>query len=90
MSWRRVAALYCRPGCSWLGCARSNALSPSLPPLACPAETGSGKTAAFVLPMLVYIEKQPQMLGNPEIEAEGPYAVVLAPTRELAQQVGGL
>lgn len=26
------------------------------------------------------------MLGNPEIEAEGPYAVVLAPTRELAQQ----
>ncbi len=28
------------------------------------------------------------MLGNPEIEAEGPYAVVLAPTRELAQQVG--
>ncbi len=39
--------------------------------------------------MLVYIEKQPKMLGNPEIEAEGPYSVVLAPTRELAQQVGG-
>ena len=29
------------------------------------------------------------MLGNPEVEAEGPYAVVLAPTRELAQQVRG-
>ncbi|KAI7836834.1 hypothetical protein COHA_009335 [Chlorella ohadii] len=51
------------------------------------AETGSGKTAAFVLPMLVYIQAQPPMLGNPEIEAEGPYAVVLAPTRELAQQI---
>ncbi|GAB4814582.1 hypothetical protein N2152v2_001628 [Parachlorella kessleri] len=51
-----------------------------------PAETGSGKTAAFVLPMLIYIMKQPRMLGNPEIEAMGPYAVVLAPTRELAQQ----
>jgi superfamily II DNA/RNA helicase len=39
--------------------------------------------------MLVYIQKQPPMLGNPELEANGPYAVVLAPTRELAQQVGG-
>ena len=51
------------------------------------AETGSGKTAAFVLPMLAYILKQPKMKGNPEVEAEGPYAVVLAPTRELAQQI---
>ena len=59
---------------------------PALLPAPHAAETGSGKTAAFVLPMLVYIEKQPPMLGNPEVEAEGPYAVVLAPTRELAQQ----
>jgi ATP-dependent RNA helicase DDX23/PRP28 len=51
------------------------------------AETGSGKTAAFVLPMLAYILKQPRMAGHPEVEAEGPYAVVLAPTRELAQQI---
>jgi ATP-dependent RNA helicase DDX23/PRP28 len=36
--------------------------------------------------MVIYIMKQPKMLGNPEIEANGPYAVVLAPTRELAQQ----
>ncbi|KAL6042117.1 DNA/RNA helicase, DEAD/DEAH box type, N-terminal [Balamuthia mandrillaris] len=49
------------------------------------AETGSGKTAAFVLPMLVYISGLPKM--TPEIEAEGPYAVVLAPTRELALQI---
>jgi ATP-dependent RNA helicase DDX23/PRP28 len=51
------------------------------------AETGSGKTAAFVIPMLHYIRKQPVMQGNPDIEAEGPYAIVLAPTRELAQQI---
>jgi ATP-dependent RNA helicase DDX23/PRP28 len=51
------------------------------------AETGSGKTAAFVLPMLCYILGQPPMAGAPEVEAEGPYAVVLAPTRELAQQI---
>ncbi|KAF3956435.1 hypothetical protein CMV_018437 [Castanea mollissima] len=49
------------------------------------AETGSGKTAAFVLPMLSYITRLPPM--NEEIEAEGPYAVVMAPTRELAQQI---
>jgi ATP-dependent RNA helicase DDX23/PRP28 len=49
------------------------------------AETGSGKTAAFVFPMLVYIMKQPKM--TEEIASEGPYAVVMAPTRELAQQI---
>ena len=52
------------------------------------AETGSGKTAAFVLPMLVYIQKLPPM--TEEIATEGPYAVVLAPTRELTQQVSPL
>lgn len=51
------------------------------------AETGSGKTAAFVVPMLNYIKRQPVMRGHPDVEAEGPYAVILAPTRELAQQI---
>ncbi len=46
---------------------------------------GSGKTAAFVLPMLTYIMSQPKM--TEEVAAEGPYAVIMAPTRELAQQV---
>lgn len=49
------------------------------------AETGSGKTAAFVLPMLTYIMAQPEMTET--IAAEGPYALVLAPTRELTQQI---
>ncbi len=46
---------------------------------------GSGKTAAFVLPMLTYIMSQPKM--TEEVAVEGPYAVIMAPTRELAQQV---
>ncbi|KAF6265401.1 pre-mRNA-splicing ATP-dependent RNA helicase [Scenedesmus sp. NREL 46B-D3] len=49
------------------------------------AETGSGKTAAFVIPMLCYIMRQPVM--DESNYADGPYAVVLAPTRELAQQI---
>ena len=49
------------------------------------AETGSGKTAAFVFPMLVYIMSQPKM--TEEVAQNGPYAVVMAPTRELAQQI---
>ena len=50
------------------------------------AETGSGKTCAFLVPMLVYIAKQPQI--TQATAAEGPYALIMAPTRELAQQIG--
>ncbi|XP_074331611.1 DEAD-box ATP-dependent RNA helicase 21-like isoform X1 [Apium graveolens] len=49
------------------------------------AETGSGKTAAFLLPLLNYITRLPPITGD-NIE-DGPYAVVMAPTRELAQQI---
>ena len=49
------------------------------------AETGSGKTCAFVLPMLAYISRLPPM--TEERIMDGPYAIVLAPTRELAQQI---
>ncbi|PVH94982.1 pre-mRNA-splicing ATP-dependent RNA helicase-like protein prp28 [Periconia macrospinosa] len=49
------------------------------------AQTGSGKTAAFILPLLVYIMNQPKLgIAN---RNDGPYAIVLAPTRELAQQI---
>ncbi|KAE8779771.1 ATP-dependent RNA helicase DDX23 [Hordeum vulgare] len=50
------------------------------------AQTGSGKTAAFVLPMLAYIAGMPPPTSHSEAD-EGPYALVLAPTRELAQQI---
>lgn len=49
------------------------------------AETGSGKTAAFVLPMLVHIRGLPKLSAR--IAANGPYALVLAPTRELVLQI---
>ncbi|ERN02145.1 hypothetical protein AMTR_s00045p00182070 [Amborella trichopoda] len=46
------------------------------------AKTGSGKTAAFVLPMIVHIMDQPELAKE-----EGPIGVICAPTRELAQQI---
>ncbi|XP_002025535.2 ATP-dependent RNA helicase dbp2 [Drosophila persimilis] len=46
------------------------------------AQTGSGKTLAYMLPAIVHIGKQP-----PILRGEGPIALVLAPTRELAQQI---
>lgn len=49
------------------------------------AVTGSGKTAAFLLPLLVYISELPSL--NELTKNDGPYAVILAPTRELAQQI---
>ncbi|KAM7207051.1 P-loop containing nucleoside triphosphate hydrolase protein [Rhypophila sp. PSN 637] len=49
------------------------------------AVTGSGKTAAFLLPLLVYIaELEPLAEYN---KNDGPYALILAPTRELVQQI---
>ena len=44
------------------------------------AQTGTGKTAAFGIPL---IEQRPEAKGR------YPYAIVLAPTRELAVQVSG-
>ncbi|QRW26973.1 DEAD/DEAH box helicase [Rhizoctonia solani] len=49
------------------------------------AETGSGKTASFVIPMLVYIQSLPAL--DDVNRHLGPYALILAPTRELAQQI---
>ncbi|KAF9683283.1 hypothetical protein SADUNF_Sadunf05G0196800 [Salix dunnii] len=46
------------------------------------AKTGSGKTLAFVLPMLRHIKDQP-----PVEAGEGPIGLIMAPTRELVQQI---
>jgi ATP-dependent RNA helicase RhlE len=46
------------------------------------AQTGTGKTAAFALPMLQMLhERKPRVSG-------GVRALILTPTRELAQQIG--
>ena len=49
------------------------------------AVTGSGKTAAFLIPLLTYIAELPPL--NELTKNDGPYAIILAPTRELAQQI---
>ncbi|XP_072398681.1 uncharacterized protein [Diabrotica undecimpunctata] len=46
------------------------------------AQTGSGKTLAYILPAIVHINNQPAISSG-----DGPIALVLAPTRELAQQI---
>ena len=46
------------------------------------AQTGTGKTAAFAIPILERLDSQ-----DPEERSELPRAIVLAPTRELAVQV---
>jgi len=47
------------------------------------AQTGTGKTAGFTLPILELLSKQPRMKGKNPIRV-----LILTPTRELAAQVG--
>ncbi|XP_014470818.1 PREDICTED: DEAD-box ATP-dependent RNA helicase 20-like isoform X3 [Dinoponera quadriceps] len=46
------------------------------------AQTGSGKTLAYILPATVHINHQPRLSRG-----DGPIVLILAPTRELAQQI---
>ncbi|KAK4250453.1 P-loop containing nucleoside triphosphate hydrolase protein [Corynascus novoguineensis] len=46
------------------------------------AKTGSGKTMAFVLPMLRHIKDQDPVSGD-----DGPVALIMTPTRELCTQI---
>lgn len=50
------------------------------------AETGSGKTLAFLIPLLSWIQSLPKIERTEDAD-QGPYAIILAPTRELAQQI---
>jgi ATP-dependent RNA helicase DDX46/PRP5 len=50
------------------------------------ATTGSGKTLGFVLPMLRHVNDQVQRVFD-EKNGNGPIGLVIAPTRELVQQV---
>jgi ATP-dependent RNA helicase RhlE len=47
------------------------------------AQTGTGKTAAFALPILDYLGYE-----KPKVRPNRPLALVMAPTRELAIQIG--
>ncbi|KAK4159175.1 P-loop containing nucleoside triphosphate hydrolase protein [Cladorrhinum sp. PSN259] len=46
------------------------------------AKTGSGKTMAFLLPMLRHIKDQDPVTGD-----DGPIALIMTPTRELCTQI---
>ncbi|KAK2174591.1 hypothetical protein NP493_790g01048 [Ridgeia piscesae] len=46
------------------------------------AKTGSGKTAAFLWPLLVHIMAQDELK-----KGDGPIGLICAPTRELSQQI---
>ncbi len=48
------------------------------------AKTGTGKTAAFSLPIFQMLEQCHARKG------EGPFALVVTPTRELAEQIAGV
>lgn len=52
------------------------------------APTGSGKSAAFLIPLAEYLFKLPKLTyDNLHL---GPYAMLLAPTRELAVQLASV
>lgn len=58
--------------------------------LMCCAQTGSGKTCAFLLPVCASLASQSQNNGNSNTTAYEPVqpkCIVLAPTRELASQI---
>lgn len=44
------------------------------------AQTGTGKTLGFLLPIFIHLDKQPG-------KRNGPGCIILTPTRELAQQI---
>ena len=50
------------------------------------ASTGSGKTFAFIIPILTKLNQSPDRPRSIKV-LEGPKALILAPTRELAQQI---
>ncbi|XP_067941903.1 probable ATP-dependent RNA helicase DDX41 isoform X2 [Watersipora subatra] len=49
------------------------------------AYTGSGKTMVFILPIIMFCLEQEKRL--PFIANEGPYGMIIVPSRELARQI---
>ena len=51
------------------------------------AQTGTGKTAAFLLPTMDRLGHVRRARARGRVKAEGPLMLVVTPTRELAQQI---
>ncbi|MBY4797077.1 DEAD/DEAH box helicase [Collinsella sp. AGMB00827] len=54
------------------------------------AQTGTGKTAAFLLPTLDRLPQIRAKRGQRRVHGAGPRMLVITPTRELAQQIDGV
>jgi len=52
------------------------------------ANTGSGKTLTFVIPAVLFSLEEEMKL--PTVAGEGPFALILVPSRELAEQIHGI
>lgn len=46
------------------------------------APTGSGKSLAFLVPLICYLRSLPPLTDD--LAKDGPYAIILLPARELA------
>jgi len=46
------------------------------------APTGSGKSMAFLIPLIVYLRSLPPI--EDDLAKDGPYSIILLPARELA------
>ena len=49
------------------------------------APTGSGKSAAFLIPLINFLLSMKPI--KDELVQDGPYSIIMAPTRELAIQI---
>ncbi|CAD6984834.1 unnamed protein product [Tilletia controversa] len=69
----------------WL---KADALGPTETLIA--AETGSGKTMAYLLPLLHHLKATDRDFHpSPDVDLVQPRAIILAPTHELARQLAG-
>lgn len=51
------------------------------------AQTGNGKTAAYMLPIISHIHKLNKAKGNGPVNGSRPYALIMVPTKELVEQL---
>ena len=52
------------------------------------AQTGSGKTAAYLLPIVNDVIRRMEADQRCVGKVKSPYAVIMGPTRELVEQLG--
>ncbi|KAL3082925.1 hypothetical protein niasHS_010727 [Heterodera schachtii] len=51
------------------------------------AQTGTGKTAAFLLPIVCHVQKLVEARGSGVVNGTHPVALIVVPTKELAEQL---